>query len=73
GSPAENARILRNVLSGEHGPHRDVVLLNAASGLLTGDDSLDWFSALDLARKSIDSGAALQTLDMLIKVSNDSR
>ncbi len=73
GSPAENARILRNVLAGEPGPHRDVVLLNAASGLLTGDDSLDWFSALELARKSLDTGAALQTLDQLIKVSNDSR
>lgn len=73
GSPAENAGILRSVLAGEPGPRRDVVLLNAASGLRAGDDALDWAAALELARESIDSGAALRTLETLIKVSNDSR
>ena len=34
---------------------------------------LDWAAALELARESIDSGAALRTLETLIKVSNDSR
>ncbi|HPX39247.1 MAG TPA: anthranilate phosphoribosyltransferase, partial [Candidatus Hydrogenedentes bacterium] len=73
GSPAENAGLLRAVLAGEPGPRRDVVLLTAASGLRAGDDALDWAAALELARESIDSGAALRTLETLIKVSNDSR
>jgi len=72
GSPEKNAALLRGVLEGAPGPRRDVVLLNAAAGIRAGDDSLDWPQALEVARESIDSGAALETLNALIKVSNDS-
>ncbi|HOD48451.1 MAG TPA: anthranilate phosphoribosyltransferase [Candidatus Hydrogenedentes bacterium] len=72
GSPVENAALLRSVLEGTPGPRRDVVLLNAAAGIRAGNDSLDWPAALKVARESIDSGAALRTLDALIKASNDS-
>lgn len=72
GSPKDNAALLRGVLEGTAGPRRDVVLLNAAAGIRAGNDSLDWPQALDIARESIDSGAALRTLDALIRVSNDS-
>lgn len=72
GDMAENARILRAVLEGEKGPRRDIVLFNAAAGILAGDAAGDWREALDLAARAIDSGAALDKLESLIKASHDS-
>ena len=72
GDPQHNAALLRAVLEGEEGPRRDVVLLNAAAGIRAGDDALDWPAAIEAARASIDSGTALQALNTLIQVSNDS-
>lgn len=71
GTAEENAAILRNIFAGSPGPHRDVVLLNAAYALYTSgrfDGIEDCFAA---ARESIDSGAAADKLDLLIRVSND--
>lgn len=65
GDAATNAAIARGVLSGEiHGPKRDVVLLNAAAALSTA--SGDLAEGLARARHSLDSGAALRTLDRYI-------
>jgi len=57
GDAATNARILRSIFSGEPGPRRDVVLLNAAAVLVTADLAPDLRSGLTLAAKTIDSGA----------------
>ena len=68
GDPAENAVILRKILTGEdRSPRRDVVLLNSAAALATDDG--DFFSALKDARQSLDSGAALAKLDQLASFS----
>jgi anthranilate phosphoribosyltransferase len=68
GDPAENAVALRALLSGEdQTPRRDVVLLNSAAALATEDG--DFVSALDEARKSLASGAALAKLDALVAFS----
>ena len=67
-----NAGLLRAVLEGQSGPHRDIVALNAACGILAGQDDADWADAVALARESIDSGAALAKLESLIKTSHDS-
>jgi anthranilate phosphoribosyltransferase len=72
GEPEANAAILREVLGGKKGPHRDIVLLNAAPALIAGQAASDWASGLALAAKSIDSGAALATLEALVRVSHDS-
>ncbi|GMW02334.1 MAG: anthranilate phosphoribosyltransferase [Candidatus Hydrogenedentota bacterium] len=70
GGPEENAGLLRAVLEGQHGPHRDIVLLNAAAALLAADDhSTDWREAVERASSSIDSGSALAKLDALIAAS----
>src|SRR5688572_28345874 len=37
GEPAENALAVRRVLEGEHGPHRNIVVLNAGAGLVVAD------------------------------------
>lgn len=70
GEPAENADITRAILSGEDkGPRRDIVLLNAAAVLGVADN--DWQRGLTLARESIDSGAALGTLERWVEKTNE--
>ncbi|MEY3034115.1 MAG: hypothetical protein RLZ86_737, partial [Actinomycetota bacterium] len=44
--------------------------LNAAAGLVVADVAADMAAGLDLARESIDSGAASRVLDGLVSVSN---
>ena len=63
GTPAENAKLIRSILSGEEsGAPRDIVLLNAAAGIIVADIANDWREALGLAAESIDSGAAMNKL-----------
>lgn len=69
GGPQENAGILRSVLQGAPGPRRDVVLLNAAAAIMAGAGAADWNEGLDKARHAIDSGAAIEKLEALIRMS----
>lgn len=69
GDAAENARILRSILAGEHGPRRDVVLMNAAAALLAAGEVPDLVEGVIRARDSIDSGKALAALTALVAVS----
>jgi anthranilate phosphoribosyltransferase len=59
GSPSS---IIRQVLQGEVGPKRDIVLMNAAAALLVGGKARDFKDGVALASRSIDSGAALAKL-----------
>ncbi len=69
GTPEENAEITHDILSGkDQGPRRDIVLLNAAAALSV--DCNDWAAGLAEARESIDSGAALNTLNRWIEKTN---
>lgn len=70
GDAQENARILEAVLSGEEGPRRDIVLLNAAAAIAAGGLATDLHQGLALARAAITSGRALQALETLRQVSN---
>lgn len=71
GDVATNVAIVRAVLTGaEHGPRRDVVLLNAAAALVAGDRAAELREGLALARASIDEGHAAQRLERLIVASN---
>jgi anthranilate phosphoribosyltransferase len=58
GSPAENAMAFRRLLDGAPGAYRDAVLLNAAAALLVADRVTTLAEGAELARQSIDSGAA---------------
>ncbi|MBN2848874.1 MAG: anthranilate phosphoribosyltransferase [Coriobacteriia bacterium] len=69
GDAAANAALVRTVLEGEHGPRRDVVLMNAAAALLAAGKVADLAAGLALARESIDSGRALEVLDRLAATS----
>ena len=65
GGPARNAEIVEAILSGEQGPARTAVVVNAAAALLVGDAAEDWEAAARLAEKSIDEGKAKEALDRL--------
>lgn len=65
GTAEENAAIVRSVLAGERGPRRDVVVLNAALGLVAGGRAAGVAEGIALAEKSIDSGAATGKLEAL--------
>jgi len=69
GDAAANAGILRSVLEGAHGPHRDIVLMNAGAALLAAGAADDLAAGVVAARESIDSGRALAALESLVAVS----
>ena len=69
GGPDDNARIARDVLGGEQGPRRDVVLLNASAALRAAGIARDWKEGLGLAADAIDSGRAGETLERWARVS----
>ncbi|MEY3493152.1 MAG: anthranilate phosphoribosyltransferase, partial [Actinomycetota bacterium] len=58
GTPDVNAEAVRRVLAGDHGAHRNIVVLNAAAGLVAADRASDLAEGIELAAQSIDSGAA---------------
>jgi anthranilate phosphoribosyltransferase len=62
---AENAKIIEAVFRGEHGPRRDVVLLNAAPAIVAAGAARTWNEGIKAAANSIDSGAALDKLQKL--------
>lgn len=70
GSAEENAELVRRLLSGEQGPRRDIVILNAAAGLLAAGRAPDIEQGLTLAGEAIDSGASERALDALVAASN---
>ncbi len=65
GDATENAKITERVLSGEAGPKRDVVVLNAAAAILVAGLAPDFGAAISSARASIDSGRAAEVLARL--------
>jgi anthranilate phosphoribosyltransferase len=69
GDAADNARMLRAVLAGEKGPHRDLAALNAAAALMVAGIAADLASGYEAAAASLDSGAAERALEALIRVS----
>jgi anthranilate phosphoribosyltransferase len=69
GDAVYNAEILRAVLGGERGPCRDIALLNAAAALWIAKGAADLEEGLALAARSVDSGAAREKLDLLVRAS----
>jgi len=67
GDPATNARILSDVLGGEKGAARDIVLLNAGAAVYVGGKARDLRDGIVRATDSIDTGAALEKLHALIR------
>ncbi len=70
GTPEENARDFNALLAGQPSAYRDAVLLNAAAALLVADAAPDLETGVDMARASIDSGAAKQKIARVAEVSH---
>lgn len=69
GSAEENAEAVREVLAGTAGPHRDIVLLNAAAGFVVADRAEGLAGGIALAAASIDTGRAAALLEQVVEVS----
>lgn len=70
GDAKVNAQILLDVLSGKlRNGARDICLLNAAAAIVVGGKTYDFGAALEMARDSLDSGAALKKLKTLVEFS----
>ena len=65
-SAQESAAIIRDVCAGVPGPRRDIVVLNAAAALYAGDLVSSLAAGVELAQKTVDSGAAARTLEKFI-------
>jgi anthranilate phosphoribosyltransferase len=69
GSPAENARTIRDIFAGGEGPKREAVLLNAAGAIAAGGHARNLREGYRIAAAAVDSGAAGERLDALIAFS----
>jgi anthranilate phosphoribosyltransferase len=67
GDARTNARILTAIFSGEPGPRRDIVLLNAAAVLVTADLAPDLPTGIAMAAKTIDTGAVTELITALAR------
>jgi|SRR5579864_2495086 len=67
GDKETNARIARGILEGAKGAQRDIVLVNAAAALVAAGRAGEFREAMELARVSIDSGAARKKAEDLAK------
>jgi anthranilate phosphoribosyltransferase len=71
GSPDQNARAIRDVFAGADGAHRAAVLLNAAGAIAAAGHAADLREGLERAREAVDSGAAAQRLEQLVRFSQE--
>jgi anthranilate phosphoribosyltransferase len=71
GDAEQNARILRDVLSGQAGAPRDAVLANAAAALVCAGAAKDLATGVKLAASSIDRGAAAEKVSRLVAATTD--
>ena len=71
GDSIANAKVVRDILEGrETGSRRDIVILNAAAGIIVGNLADDFDAAIEIADKAVKDGKALACLRKLIEVSN---
>jgi len=71
GDPTVNAAAIRELLGGEPGPFRDIVLLNAGAALIVGGKAANLREGAEKAARAIDDGSAARALDKLVAVTNE--
>ncbi|MDR3002067.1 MAG: anthranilate phosphoribosyltransferase [Fibromonadaceae bacterium] len=70
GSPVENARILKALLSGEKGAKKDAAILNAAAAMFISGKYESIEKAVKIADEVVESGKAIKKLEEFIRFSN---
>ena len=71
GTPETNARITLDILSGEKGAKRDIVIANSAAAIYIAGKANSLEEAAQLAELSIDGGKALEKLERLKQLTNE--
>jgi anthranilate phosphoribosyltransferase len=71
GAPSQNAAAIREIFAGADGGRRSAVLLNAAGAIAAAGHAEDLREGLEIARRTIDSGAATERLERLIVFSRE--
>ena len=71
GDPQENAAITKAILSGEQGPKRDAVVLNAAACIYIAKKADSLEAAVKIAEDMIDSGKAMEVLNQFVTLTNE--
>ena len=71
GTPQENGTAMRALLKGAKGAYRDAVLLNAACALMVADKASTLPEGVEIAQESIDSGAALKSVETLARITSE--
>jgi anthranilate phosphoribosyltransferase len=69
GTPDENAAAVREVFAGADGGRRSAILLNAAGAIAAAGHAHDLREGLEVARETVDSGAAAERLEQLVAFS----
>lgn len=74
GDAKQNSEVIhkilgRSLLYREHGPHREIVLANAAAALVVAGRAADFAAGVQMAKESIDTGAAREKLEALVAFS----
>ncbi|MDO4723712.1 MAG: anthranilate phosphoribosyltransferase, partial [Comamonadaceae bacterium] len=70
-TPEQSQRMLCEVLQGQSGPARDIVLLNTAAALYAANVASDIAQGIDLARQAIDSGDAQRKLQQFVRTTQE--
>jgi len=70
GDKDENARISVQILKGEKGPKRDIVIINSAAAIVIAGKTDDFRMGAEMAKDALDSGRALRKLEDIKRVSN---
>ena len=71
GTPEENARDFNALLDGVQNAYRDAVLLNSAAALVVADVATDLKQGVEMARTSIDSGAARDKITAVARITQE--
>jgi len=71
GDSAQNASIVQDVLDGQHGAARDVVLLNAGAALFVAGAASSVRDGIRMAASAVDRGAAKTTLENMVRSSRE--
>ncbi|MFT5798040.1 MAG: anthranilate phosphoribosyltransferase [Candidatus Azotimanducaceae bacterium] len=71
GTPEENARDFKALLDGAKNAYRDAVLLNSAAALVVADAATDLKQGVEMARTSIDSGAARDKITAVARITQE--
>ena len=71
GTPQENAKITKDILSGAKGPKTDAVILNSAAAIHVAKPEISIAEGVNIAKEMIESQKAFVQMEKYVKLSNE--